>query len=78
MSPEEFRQSIEGEGADWLIELYEGVTGEEAPRRVREAAQQVEQEAMNRTSEDPSGEELVGALREEIRNRTHRTHGENR
>ncbi|WP_435179903.1 hypothetical protein [Halorussus sp. AFM4] len=76
MSPEEFQQSIEGEGADWLVNLYEGVTGNQAPDRVRQAAEQVEQEAMNRSSQNPSGEELMNHLREEIRQRAHQTQGE--
>ena len=77
MSAEEFKQSIQGEGADWLIGLYESVTDQSAPDRVREAAEQVEQEAVSRSSDNPSGEELMSNLREEIRNRSHQTQGEN-
>ncbi|NEU57483.1 hypothetical protein [Halorussus sp. MSC15.2] len=76
MSPEEFQESIEGQGADWLVNLYEGVTGNRAPDRVRQAAEQVEQEAMNRSSQQPSGEELMNHLREEIRQRAHQTQGQ--
>lgn len=75
MSPEEFRQSIEGEGADWLVGLYEGVTGNRAPDRIRQAAEQVEQQTLQRTSQEPSGEELVSHMREEIKNRAHQTQG---
>lgn len=76
MSPEEFKQSIEGEGADWLTGLYEGVTGQRPPERVRQAAEQIEQEARTRSSENPSGEELINHLREEIKNRAHQTRGQ--
>lgn len=75
MSPEEFRQSVEREGADWLTGLYEGVTGKQAPERVRQAAQQVEEEARSRSSQNPSGEELINHMREEIRNRAHQSQG---
>ena len=77
MSAEEFRQSIEGEGADWLTGLYEGVTGQQAPDRVRQAAEQIEQEVQNRASNDASGEEYMSHVREEIRNRAHQTQGQN-
>ncbi len=76
MSPEEFRQSIEGEGADWLVNLYEGVTGNQAPDRVQQAAEQIEQELQTRASDDASGEELISHVREEIRQRAHQTHGD--
>ncbi|WP_435182000.1 hypothetical protein [Halorussus sp. AFM4] len=78
MSPDEFRQSIEGEGADWLVNLYEGVTGNQAPDRVRQAAEQIEQEVQSRASDNASGEELMNHVREEIRQRAHQTHGETR
>lgn len=73
MSPDEFRQSIQGEGADWLVGLYEGVTGRQAPERIRQAAQRVEEQTLQRTSEQPSGQELVSAMREEIRSQAHQT-----
>ena len=76
MSPEEFRQSIEGEGAEWLVGLYEGVTDQQAPEQVRQAAQQVEQEVQSRASQGASGEELMSHAREEIRNRAHQTQGQ--
>lgn len=75
MDPEEFRQSIQGEGADWLVGLYEGVTGQQAPDRIRDLAQRVEEETMQRASEQPSGEELVSHMREEIRQQAHQTQG---
>ena len=76
MSPEEFRQSIQGEGADWLVGLYEGVTGEQAPDNIRQAAERVEEQTLQSTSEQPSGQELVSQMREQIRQEAHSTQGQ--
>lgn len=76
MSPDEFREKIQGQGADWLTGLYEGVTGEQAPERVRQAAEQIEQEVQSRSSQGASGEEIMSHVREEIRQRAHQTRGE--
>lgn len=76
MSPEEFRETIQGQGADWLTGLYEGVTGKQAPERVRKAAEQIQQEVQSRSSSGASGEEIMSHVREEIRQRAHQTKGE--
>lgn len=76
MSPEEFRNSIQGEGADWLIGLYEGVTGQTAPDNVRQAAEDIEREVQDRSSSGATGEELMSHVREEIRQRAHQSKGQ--
>lgn len=75
MSADEFRQSIEGEGADWLTGLYEGVTGQQAPENVRKAAEDIDREVQDRASQGATGEELMSHVREEIRQRAHQAHG---
>lgn len=66
MSPEEFAEAINNEGADWLTGLYEGVTGREAPEEVRQVAEEVEQNAVQ---EGASGEELAENIRQQVQNR---------
>lgn len=68
-SAEEFESSIEGEGSDWLINLYESVTGDEPSSEVRELAREIEQESMDDFDRDLSDEELREKMHQKIEER---------
>lgn len=66
---EEFAGSIAGEGSDWFVNLYEEVTGNEPPDRVKQSAQEVVDAAQQRAGDEASDEELTTAVHEEIKRR---------
>lgn len=76
MGPAEFKRAIEGAWSDWLVDLYEGVTDRPAPERVRQAAEDVERGVHDRASSAASGEELLSATREAIRQRARQSQRE--
>lgn len=72
---EAFATAIRDEGADWLVGMYEGVTGRDPPPHVQELAEHVERVALERAGEDASDEELANALREALRARVAESYG---
>lgn len=69
LSPEEFKRTITTEGADWLIGLYEDVTGQRAPERVRDIARRIDETIIADAGDDVSGDRLAERIRDEIRGR---------
>lgn len=67
--------SVAGEGSDWLVGIYEGVTGREPPDSVKEVARDVEERALDRAGDDPSDEEILDAVRDELRRTVQETRG---